>query len=119
MQHFSDSKIIDGLLLTGHKGAKLIDINTIIRIQASSNYSRISFVNGQQLVTTKILRWFEKQLPSELFVRIHRTHLVNKKFISGYINGRGGKISLINGECIDVSKRKRADFLRYWHGTAA
>jgi two-component system LytT family response regulator len=109
----------DAMLLTVTKGIEVIDISTIVRIEASSSYSRIYFVNGQKLVSAKVLRWFEEKLPSHLFVRIHRTHLVNKKFISRYVNGSGGAIGLSNGEWIGVSKRKKADFLRNWYGTAA
>lgn len=109
----------DAMLLTVTRGVEVVDISTIIRIEASSSYSRIYFTNGQKLVSAKVLRWFEQRLPSQLFVRIHRTHLVNKNFISRYVNGSGGAIGLANGEWIGVSKRKKANFLRHWYGAAA
>lgn len=106
------------LLLTITRGFEVVDINTIVRIEASSNYSKLYFTNGQKLVSSKILRWFEEQLPSHSFVRIHRTHLVNKKFISRYIYG-SAKIGLSNGEWIQVSRRRKEDFLKCWYNTAA
>ena len=106
------------------KGMVPVDINTIIRIEANSNYSKIFFVNGTTLVVAKVLRWFEENLLDDRFVRIHRTHIVNKLFIREYLNGtirpaRGGKVFMANGECIDVSKRKKIFFLKSWYQPAA
>jgi DNA-binding LytR/AlgR family response regulator len=87
------------------------DISKIIRIEAMNGYSMICFTNGQKFLSSKVLRWFEEQLPSELFVRVHRTHLVNKNFICRYIN-HGKKIGLSNGESVEVSRRKKREILR-------
>ena len=101
------------------KGIVLIEINTIIRVEANSNYSKMFFTNGKTLVVAKVLRWFEENLADERFVRIHRTHIINKFFIRNYIQGtirpaRGGKVYLENGEYINVSKRKRSYFIQSW-----
>jgi two-component system, LytTR family, response regulator len=111
------------LLLPTCKGIEAIDTRCVIRIEAISNYSKLFFSNGKTLVVAKVLHWFESRL-SPLsterqqagdFLRIHRTHLVNKNFIRQYVNGAGGKVKLYNGEMIDVSKRKKNYFLRYWY----
>jgi two-component system, LytTR family, response regulator len=99
------------LVITGKYRHQLIDITSIIRIEAISNYSKVYFTNGTTMIVTKILRWFEEQLASEPFIRTHRTHLVNRNFISYYVNGMGGRVKLLNGEWVDVSKRKRMHFL--------
>src|ERR1041384_1014300 len=59
-----------------------IPFNSIIRIEASSNYSKV-FCKGRPfpVVVAKVLRWFEDRLPQHLFTRIHRTHLINKAHI--------------------------------------
>ena len=106
------------LLLTVTRGVEIIDVNTIVRIEASSNYSRIYFADGQKLVSSKILKWFETHLPPQLFVRVHRKHLTNKKFICNYNHGNR-RIFLSSGESIQVSRRKKEDFMRYWQNTSA
>lgn len=112
-------------------GVVVINTDDIIRVQAISNYSKLFFANGstatvpgKTLVVAKVLRWFEEKLVSENFVRVHRGHIVNKKFIRNYINGavypgQGGKVSLSNGELIEVSKRKKPFFLKNWYQPAA
>jgi two-component system, LytTR family, response regulator len=109
------------LLLPVCNGLKVIDINTIIRIEAISNYSKLYFTNGKTLVVAKVLRWFEERLKNNtenntLFLRTHRTHLVNKNFISRYANG---KIELHNNQIIDVARRKKNNFLLQWYHSAA
>jgi two-component system, LytTR family, response regulator len=104
------------LRLSAFKGPETIDVNTIIRIEALSSYSKLFFANGKTMVVAKVLRWFEEALPGN-FMRIHRTHLVNKNFIDEYM--AGGRIRLHTGDCVEVSRRKRNNFLKYWHAYAA
>ncbi len=100
------------LVLPTCKGIELIDVNNIVRIEASSNYSRLYFLNGKTLVVAKLLRWFEDRLPAAQFIRAHRAHLLNRNFIR-HINGKGNKAILYNGDHIGVSRRKRSQFLKY------
>ncbi len=111
------------LILSVCNGLEIIDINTIIRIEAISNYSKLYFTNGKTLVVAKVLRWFEERLAVKnstgnkiIFLRTHRTHLVNKNFITRYTNG---KIELQNHQIIDVARRKKNDFLQQWYYSAA
>ena len=100
------------------KGIELIDINTIVRIQSISNYSKLYFSDGRTLVVAKVLRWFEEGLSLNQFIRVHRTHLVNKKFICRYIKEEGGKVKMVNGDRVDVSRRKRTSVLQCLYKSA-
>lgn len=98
------------LFLPHNTGIAIIDTATIVRIQAISNYSKLFFSDSKTLVVAKVLKWFEEKLGNHDFLRIHRTHLVNKHFIHQYSNG--GSIQLRNGERLEVSKRRKALFLQ-------
>ncbi len=87
-----------------------IDTSTIVRIEASSNYSKIYFSNGKVLVTAKLLKWFEEKLPQQSFIRLHRSHLVNNLFMSTFQRNLKA-IELTNGNFIQVSKRRRKSVL--------
>ncbi len=109
------------LLLPTSKGIEVIDIRSIIRIEAISSYSKLYFTGGKTLVVSKVLSWFEEMLTplpigegfgKRSFIRIHRTHLINISFIEQYIKGAKGKVKLYNGELIGVSKRKKNFFLQ-------
>lgn len=78
--------------------------NRIIRIQASSNYSRIYCSDEQfPIIVAKVLSWFQEHLPADSFIRTHRTHLINRQFIDKKM---GNHFLLQNGESICISKRR-------------
>ncbi len=85
----------------------MIPAGQIIRVEALSNYSRIHFADGNTLVLAKVLQWFQDVLPDEMFIRVHRSHLINKKFVTA-IEGRKIKTILLNnGENVVVSRRRK------------
>ena len=87
-------------------GDYLIDTNTIIRIEASSNYSRLFFTNGKTLLTAKLLKWFEEKLQPASFTRLHRSHLINDGYVQLY-KPSCKTLELQNGKIIPVSRRKK------------
>ena len=98
------------LMLNTSTGSFLIDINTIVRIEASSNYSKIYFSNGKMLLTAKVLKWFEERLPQEGFTRLHRSHLVNNYFLQ-FNQNTCSAFELKTGKIIQVSRRRRKQVL--------
>lgn len=107
MSHGDRMEIMETLLLPAYKGFQVIKISDIIRIQAVSNYSRLICNNGKSIIVAKVLAWFEEKLDTKHFIRIHRTHLINTRFITGYNSSAKFCLKLSNGENIAVSRRKR------------
>ena len=88
-------------------GIRLIQPENIVRIEASSNYSKIYFSNAKPMIVAKVLHWFEDKLPPQMFARIHRSHLVNRMFINEINGSKNNMLLLNNGETIIISRRKR------------
>ncbi|MBL0358068.1 MAG: LytTR family transcriptional regulator [Chitinophagaceae bacterium] len=63
---------MNNITIPGVCKSRTIAANTIIRIEASGNYSLIFFEDGSRLLTAKVLRWFQQLLPAEMFARVHR-----------------------------------------------
>ena len=96
------------IIIPTDRGQVSVHTADIIRIESISNYSRIHFSNGNYpLTVARVLRKFEEMLPPEQFIRTHRTHLVNKKYIKSVNVGKQTTISLLNGETIAISRRKK------------
>jgi two-component system LytT family response regulator len=97
------------LLLSTVNETLFINTDTIIRVEASSNYSKI-YRQGETfpVVVAKALCWFEKRLPQEFFSRIHRTHIINKKFL---VKVWSNNAVLQSGEQISISRRKKKQWL--------
>jgi len=102
----------DHIAIPTNDGLEFIQIKQIIRIESSSNYSKLILQNGQQLLVTRQLKDFEELLQDYRFYRVHHSHLVNLNFIAKYIRGDGGQIAMRNGDMIDVSRRKKEVFLK-------
>ncbi len=94
------------------EGLLFFNVGDIIHIEAQSNYTVFSFVNRPKLTVSKTLKEFEDLLPADVFFRPHNSHIINLQFIKRYIRGDGGQIEMQNGDYVDVSRRKKDEFLR-------
>ena len=82
----------------------LMPVADIIRIEAVSNYSRIYFSNGNTIVVAKVLHLLQDLLPETMFVRVHRSHLINKLFVQSVKGSNRKRLLMNNGEYIGVSR---------------
>jgi two-component system, LytTR family, response regulator len=79
----------------------------IIRVEALKNYCRIYFKNNQNtLVVSITLMRVQERLPAEMFVRVHRSHLVNKLYIKRMKRQPDRQVEMTNGEYVPISRRK-------------
>ncbi|WP_316737589.1 LytTR family DNA-binding domain-containing protein [Pedobacter aquatilis] len=98
------------LTLPYGQGFKMIDVDDIIYIEADSNYSVFHLNNHDKITVSKVLREFEELLPSEQFVRIHKSSIINLNHLKEYNSKNGLQAFLKNGESINVSRRRASDF---------
>ena len=92
-------------------GLQFIQLDQIIYLEANANYTNIFLPAGKHLVS-RPLKEFEEILPADFFIRIHHSYIINKNAVEKYIRGEGGQVVLQNGNVLDVSKRKKLDFLQ-------
>jgi two-component system, LytTR family, response regulator len=102
----------DKIAINTAEGIEFVEIKNILRIESSSNYSKIFLLNGKNMLVTRLLKDFEDMLAPYRFYRIHNSHLINLSYINKYLRGEGGQVVMQNGEIIDVSRRKKEDFLK-------
>ena len=93
-------------------GLFFYDINDVVHLEANSNYTHIHFLNKTKILASKTLKEFEELLPGDIFFRPHHSHVINLNYIKRYIKGDGGQIELQNGTHVDVSRRKKEEFLK-------
>lgn len=104
-------KKLNKLAIPTLEGLLFYNIEDIIFLEANSNYTNIFFNNGQKLIASKTLKDFEELLPVEFFFRPHHSYIINLNCIKKYIKGDGGQIEMQNGTHIEVSRRKKEEFL--------
>jgi two-component system LytT family response regulator len=94
-------------------GLRFILLNDILQCEADDNYTFFYLAGGERLLITRTLKEYEEILSDLGFIRVHHSHLVNSKYIERYIKGEGGTVILSDGSRIEVSRRRKAEFLRY------
>ena len=104
------------VLIATCKGTEPVYTNEVVRVQASSNYSKIYFKDGRSLVVAKVLYHFEELLKLHHFMRVHNSDLLNMRYIKGTQKHEGIKIELITGEMISVSRRMEKNVLNFLRG---
>ena len=67
-------------------------------------------------MVAKTLKEFEELLTGHSFFRIHNSHLINLAFIKSYNKGKGGSVVLTDGTEIEVSSRRKEEFLKRLSG---
>lgn len=78
--------------------------------ESEGNYTTVVINNGKKIVASKTLKDIEELLPSENFLRVHRSFLVNKNFIMEF-NKIKNEIILQEGIAIPVSKGRKQELL--------
>ncbi len=89
----------------------VISSKDILRIEADGNYSKIFMTDGTEYIQTTVLKNIESKLPTDIFLRIHQSHLVNGIYITQVLASK--KIQLINGELLPLSRRKKHKLLHF------
>jgi two-component system LytT family response regulator len=60
------------------------ELDNILYIEASDNYSIIYLSQKSEVLITKNLKYFEENLPSNQFIRINRSNIINKNFVTQF-----------------------------------
>jgi len=92
-------KIKDSLFLKKNNRFERVSLNEIQFLQAENNYTTIHTKLNKFLYST-VLKKIEQQLPNNMFLRVHRSYIVN----TNAINGFEGNMLFVNDKKIPVSK---------------
>jgi two-component system LytT family response regulator len=93
------------------QGFKRVNVDEIIRCEADSNYTFIYLLDKSKVMVSKTLYDFEKNLSEYNFFRIHHKHLINLEHLKEYIKGKGGQVVMTDNSVLDVSIRRKNEFL--------
>jgi two-component system LytT family response regulator len=88
-----------------------VNFSNIIFCEASGPYTHVYMVDGQKLVSSKALGEFEAQLSGNKFFRIHHHHLINLNRVKEFQRNDGGYVIMDDNKKLEVSQRRRKDFL--------
>lgn len=93
-------------------GYVFLKVSDIIRCESDVNYTNIFLHDRRKLTVAKTLKEFEEMLTEYNFFRVHNSHLINLAYIKEYNKGKGGYVSMVDGSEIEVSSRRKSEFLK-------
>jgi two-component system LytT family response regulator len=100
------------LLLPTHNKILAANISDVIRVESDSNYCAFHIINKPKTVVAKPLKEYENILAPFNFFRVHQSHLINLHFVDYFHPGLEEFVVLTNGDQIEVSRRRKAEFLQ-------
>lgn len=92
-------------------GFKVVSIDSILYLESDSNYTNFHFADGTKVLVSKTMKEYETQLPTNIFCRIHNSHMINTTYLKEYIKGRGGQVIMTNNTVLNVSQNKKQNLL--------
>ncbi len=88
----------------------LVKISDIVYLESEGEYVRMHLADGSAITTLFRLKNMEASLPSEMFMRVHRSYIVNLRYIKGYVRGR---IFLSDSEYVPIGENYKEAFQHY------
>ena len=101
------------LVLQTQDGEMRLALKDIVRAVGERNYSYIYLANGKKKLTSKTLGELEEILNDKGFYRCHKSFLVNFVHINSHPNSFS--ITLSDGLEIPISRRKKAEFSKWYN----
>lgn len=99
------------LIISDSRGFNILNIEDILRLEADGCYTTI-VSKDKNSVISRTLKDFEASLPKEYFFRIHKSHLINLKYIKDYSNFSGNFVTMTDGSKVEISRRKTPEFIQ-------
>ena len=105
-----DNQILDlkgSLFLKKNDHFQKVNLNSILWLEADSNYTKIH-TNNETFVYATVLKKIEEKLPKSRFIRVHRSFIVNVENVTGFV----GNLLYVEQHRIPVSKAHQNDVFR-------
>lgn len=104
LEDFMSPKGTKFLLHIGHEYVA-IDLKDVIYCKTDGNYTQFHMANGERLLATHALKFYEKLFHEKGFFRINRFYLINLEHIRSIF--RKETIIMTGGRKINISTRNR------------
>lgn len=99
------------LCLPTLKGFIVLKLDEIIYCEAERSYTVFHLEGNKTVTVSKPLVEYDQVLKDTSFLRIHKSFLINLHHVKEYQRGEGGIVIMTNNAEIEVSRRKKDQFL--------
>jgi two-component system LytT family response regulator len=99
------------LCLPTLKGFIILKLDDIVYCEAERSYTAFHLEGNKTVTVSKPLLDYENLLKDTSFLRIHKSFLINLHHVKEYQRGEGGMVIMSDNAEIEVSRRKKDQFL--------
>ena len=92
-------------------GIEFFQINDIIYCKADGSYTTLILKGNVSKIVSRNLKDFETYLADAGFCRVHHSFLINLDHVKKYIKGEGGYVIMTDDHHVDISRRKKEEFM--------
>jgi len=107
LRNIRKSSVEQRIALPHREGYEFAEVTSIVYCQAEGAYTKIFFGEKRNMLISRSLGEIEELLPTEIFLRIHHSTIVNVYYIAQFFRTDGGYLILKTGEKISVSKTRK------------
>ncbi len=93
------------LALSTHEGVFFYEPSEILYCEGENNYTRFAFTKHKPMLVSKTLGEYDELLTEHGFLRIHKSHLVNARYVTRV--DRDGAVLMTDGKQLVISKRRK------------
>lgn len=108
LDNYFSRKKINKISLPDKDGQKFIEMDDILYVEASSNYSNLHLINTNNILVTLTLKNIESKLTDERFVRVHHSFIINLDHVTQFVKADGGCLVMSDGSEVPISRSKRS-----------
>ncbi|HRO75377.1 MAG TPA: LytTR family DNA-binding domain-containing protein [Crocinitomicaceae bacterium] len=106
----SNEKIITVPINYGYEYIRISDIEYI---EADNSYSTIYLNDGQKIVISKSLKYFENALSQfDNFLKVHRSFVINLNYVKSFYKENRGMIVLKSNQTIKLSPNYTEEYIQ-------
>ena len=95
-----------------------ISVDDILCLQGEGNYTFLHTRDRKRYLVSKTLKEFEKTLDGSMFLRIHKSYIVNLAYVQRSIFTKEHQVKLADGREVGISRRRvkviSQQLAQYW-----
>lgn len=100
------------LMVPSVAGTRFIPTDNIVFLAAEGAYTRFELLEGAAFVASRVLKSFEKELPPQHFLRVHRSFLLNQQHVTEFSRRDGGLLRMVTGQEVPISRSRLPEVLQ-------
>lgn len=111
LNQLSKKETDKNICLSTSEGMEFVKESDILFCKANGSYTDFRLINGKNILVSKHLKEYEDLLPTDKFMRVHNSYLVNLKEVKKFVKSEGGYILMNDDSIVSISPKKRDEFM--------